>query len=72
MPEDDIESVVPAEQPEAFTLEKEEKMELIRVFQDIIKVGRVPAKFIYNQRKMHNTILKRVRYENAVDYLTKK
>ena len=72
VPEDDIESVVPAEQPEAFTLLKEERMELIRVFQDIIKVGRVPAKFIYNQRKMHNTILKRVRYENAVDYLTKK
>ena len=55
-----------------FTLLKEEKMELIRLFQDIIKVGRVPAKFIYNQRKMHNTILKRVRYENAVAYLTKK
>ena len=55
-----------------FTLLKEEKMELIRLFQDIIKVGRVPAKIIYNQRKVHNTILKRVRYENAVAYLTKK
>ena len=31
-----------------FKLEKEEKKELIRVFQDLLKLGRVPAKYIYN------------------------
>ena len=60
-----------AEHP-TFKLEKEEKRELIRVFQDLIKVGRVLAQFIYNQRKINNKILKRIRYENALDYLTEK
>ena len=55
-----------------FKLEKEEKKELIRVFQDLLKVGRVPAKYIYNQRKFSNKILKRVRYDNALDYMTEK
>ena len=72
MPDDEVASFVTAEHFEPFKLEKDEKRELVRVFQDLIKVGRVPAQFIYNQRKIHNTILKRIRYENALDYLTKK
>ena len=48
VPDDEVESFVTAEHFQPFKLEKEEKRELIRVFQDLIKVGRVPAQFIYN------------------------
>ena len=45
VPDDEVESFATAEHFQPFKLEKRE---LIRVFQDLIKVGRVLAQFIYN------------------------
>ena len=53
-------------------LDKEEKREVLRLFQDLLRVGHVPAKQIYNQRKIGNKTLRMVRYENAVRYMPQK
>ena len=55
-----------------FKLEQHEKKEITKLFQDLLKVGCMPGKHIYNQRKMTSKTLKRVRYENALSYMTKK
>ena len=53
-------------------LTKEEKRELLTVFQDLIRVGRVPAQHIYNQRKVGHSSLRTVRYEKALEYMKEK
>ena len=39
-------------------LNKEEKMEVLKLFQDYPRVGRVPPKQIFNQRKIGNKLRK--------------
>ena len=50
-------------------LTKEEKRELLTLFQDLIQVGWVPAQHIYNQRKVGHSSLRTMRYEKALDYM---
>ena len=53
-------------------LDKEEKREILRLSQDLLRVGRIPAKQIYTQRKIGNKTLHTVRYKNAVKYMLQK
>ena len=53
-------------------LKIEEKREVVKIFQDLLRVGRVPPKQIFNQRKIGNTTLRTVQYENAVGYRQQK
>ena len=53
-------------------LNQEEKRELLKLFQDLLRFGRVPPKQIFNQRKIGNNTLRTVRYEKAVGYMQHK
>ena len=53
-------------------LKKEEKRELLKLFQDLLRVGQVPPKHIFNQRKVGNNCLRTVRYEKAPGYMKHK
>ena len=53
-------------------LSSEQNRELVRVYQNYLKIRRVPPKQIYNERKIGNKALRNVRFEHAVEYLTKK
>ena len=53
-------------------LKIEEKREVVKVFQDLLRVSRVPPKHIFNQRKIGNATLRTVRYEKAVEYMQQK
>ena len=53
-------------------LNQEEKRELLKLFQDLLNVGRVPPKQIFNQRKIGNNTLRTVRYEKVVGYMQHK
>ena len=53
-------------------LNQEEKRKLLKLFQDLLNVGRVPPKQIFNQRKIGNNTLRTVRYEKVVGYMQHK